>query len=123
MRGIAAYQKTRKDTASPMQIVLMLFQTAVKRLDAATDASRVGKPDWIADLHHVREIYLELLSALDESAAPELVPTLRNLYQWSISQLIAAGRERSVEPVQAVLKTTTSLMEAWQHAVYVADVR
>ncbi|MBN2801392.1 MAG: flagellar protein FliS [Deltaproteobacteria bacterium] len=123
MRGIAAYQKTRKQTASPTQIVLMLFQTAVERLERANDPSRIGTAEWVADLHRVREIYLELLSALDEDAAPELVPSLRSLYQWSINQLIAAGRDRTLEPIQDVLKTTTSMAEAWQHAVYSGEAR
>lgn len=122
MRGIAAYQSTRKQTATPAQIVLMLFQTAVQRLGKLAHSSNVGSAEWVRDLHHVREIYFELRFALDQEAAPQLYARLYPLYTWSISELVRAGRDKDVRPIKNVLKTSTSMMEAWMHVAYHAGV-
>lgn len=118
MRGIASYQSTRKNSASPAQIVLMLLQTAVQRLTRASDTGSVGSSSWYRDLHHVREIFLELKNGLDFDAAPTLCARLVRIYDWSMRELVRAGRDRDTEPVLGVLRSTTTLLEGWNDAVY-----
>jgi len=119
MRAIARYRTHQKSSAPPQQVVLMLLQTAVHRLgQAARDEAQPGSASWVQDLHHVREIFLELAAALDHEAAPELCGKLHPLYMWSVRQLARAGRERSKQRVVEVLRVATSLLEGWQVAVY-----
>ncbi len=114
MRGIAAYKQSRVESASPAQIVMMLFQEGVHRLTRALQTLDGDHISWRADLHHVREIYLELLGALDHEAAPELCADLQRLYQWCIEELVAAGRDKDAEKIRGVLRVTTTLLEGWQ---------
>ncbi len=120
MRGIACYQNTRKNSASPAQIVLMLLQTAVQRLTRASEAGSVGGPTWFKDLHHAREIFLELKNGLNYKAAPALCARLSGLYDWCIQELVRAGREHDTQPVLGVLQATTTLLEGWNTVIYSA---
>lgn len=118
MRGIAKYKARRVESAPPQQVVLMLFQEAVHRLTQAAQAMETGDSTiWRKNLHHVREIFFELLGALDDDAAPELCAGLRGLYRWAIQELIAAGRDTNQGKVLDVLRVTTSLLEGWQGAL------
>ena len=77
MQGIGRYRASRLESAPPQQIVLMLFQEAARRLTLAADAiERNDGTVWRPHLHHVREIFLELLSALDDDTKAELVDLL-----------------------------------------------
>ena len=118
MQGIGRYRASRLESAPPQQIVLMLFQEAARRLTLAADAiARNDGTVWRPHLHHVREIFLELLSALDDDAAPELCANLRSLYRWCIHELVTAGRTNSAQCVLNVLSVTNSLLEGWQGAL------
>ncbi len=118
MRAIAQYRSNRIESASKPQIVLMLFQEALRRMEFAVQAMNDNKPSvWRAHLHHVREIFLELRHALDDTAAPELCATLRSLYQWCNDELIAAGRESQPTRIGPVIRVTTLLTEGWQGAL------
>lgn len=117
MRGIAAYKQTRVESASPAQVVMMLFQETVHRLTRAAHTIDQTDNAWREDLHHVREIYVELLGALDRDAAPEMCDNLAALYQWCLSELVTAGRTREKQRVMEVLKVSTTLLEGWQFVV------
>jgi len=114
MRGIAAYKQNRVESASPAQIVMMLFQEAVHRLTRALHTLDNDPAGWRKDLHHTREIYVELLTALDPSVAPEMCANLSSLYQWCIAELVEAGRAKDEKRIRDVLKVTTTLLEGWQ---------
>jgi flagellar biosynthetic protein FliS len=93
---------------------MMLFQEAVHRLTRAMHTQDGDICGWRQDLHHVREIYLELLGALDHDAAPELCTNLQRLYQWCIEELVQAGKQHDPARISDVLKVTTTLLEGWQ---------
>ena len=114
MRGIAAYKQSRVESASPAQVVMMLFQEAVHRLTRAMHTQEGDIAGWRQDLHHVREIYLELLGALDHEAAPELCENLQRLYQWCIDELVQAGKKHDEAKIRDVLQVSTTLLEGWQ---------
>jgi len=118
MRAIAQYRSNRIESASKPQIVLMLFQEALRRMEFAIQAMQDNEATaWRAHLHHVREIFLELRHALDDTAAPELCATLRSLYQWCNDELIAAGRDGQPARIHHVIRVTTLLTEGWQGAL------
>lgn len=120
MRGISVYQKSKVQNASPEEVVTMLFREACKRLRRCEATDSPGG-DWIRDLAHVREIFLELRMALDHEAAPELCRRLNPLYSWCINELIAAGRDRQKHHVTAVLRVAETLLEGWVFAVSQPD--
>jgi flagellar secretion chaperone FliS len=116
MRGYGSYKASSTKNAPKYQVVTMLFQEAVKRLNRAASSEKTDAT-WLGDLHHCREIFLELSNGLDPSAAPELCQHLAPLYSWCIDELIAAGVENSPERAKNVLRVTRTLLDGWTSAL------
>ena len=118
MRGINRYKTSKVHNASKEQLVTMLFQEAVKRLHRCENkATEFFSQEQIKDLAHVREIYTELLLALDPESAPELVERLGPLYRWCLTSLIKAGSEHDTAQVEQVRKISETLLDGWVKAV------
>jgi len=92
----------------------MLFEEADNRLTSAR-AKKPSQPGFVQDVHRVRAIYSELISALDVEAAPELATQLLPLYQWCVSELGASAREP--DRLAGVQRVTRTLSDAWFAAV------
>lgn len=123
MIGIDSYRKNAVTLASPAQLVMMLYETALRRLAKVEAALDGGPPtDVIADLHRVREIVIELSSALDPTSAPELCKKLGPLYEWMLSECVAAGRDKDVAKVRAVQDALLPIAEGWR-AILEDDLR
>lgn len=114
MIGIAQYRKNAVAIASPQQLVMMLYETSLRRLASAEARMRAGDRGWIDDLHRVREILIELAAALDDEAAPELCARLRPLYAWMHEWLVAAGSGPDPSRVAAVRDALVPIAEAWR---------
>jgi flagellar biosynthetic protein FliS len=118
MRGYNRYRSNKVQNAPKQQLVTMLFQEAIKRLGRCKviEGERFTAAQ-IKDLGHVREIYTELLLALDPEAAPELVQRLAPLYRWCLQALTEAVSEQSTELVDQVQNITDTILEGWTAAL------
>lgn len=120
MKGLAAYRSNRVFSAPNEQIVVMLFETAIHRLERAREAMvsghRGARVEWQTDLAHVRTIFLELVNALDTEAAPELARNLGMTYAWVIQRLAEVGRSGRAEEVDVLIRVADTLLGAFRHA-------
>ena len=67
LRGLATYQTTRVESAPPEQILVMIFQAILLRLEASVQAVEVGEINTLhSKLHEARTLFGELLSGLDD---------------------------------------------------------
>lgn len=122
MKGIRAYRNARVECASPKQVLLMVFQNIVMRLEQGIDAFDDGDTDIFVERSRlVRRLYGELLVALDESHAPDLCARLSRLYTWAIRQLAEAERERDAKNLPDVLRISRELLAGWEVAVNSRD--
>lgn len=117
LRGLATYQATRVESAPPEQILVMIFQAILLRLEASIQAIAEEETNTLhSKLHEARTLFGELLSGLDDEAFPELCARLRRLYGWCIRELVSAERERSPEMLRGVKAVAESLLEGWEEA-------
>lgn len=125
MKGIAAYRTNRVASAPNEQIVVMLFETAIHRLERAraamVSAHRGARIEWLGDLGHVRAIVIELSNALDADAAPELSRNLAMTYGWMLNRIGEVGKSGVAEEIDALLRVCTTLHDAFQHAASASD--
>ncbi|MDP3177472.1 MAG: flagellar export chaperone FliS, partial [Spirochaetaceae bacterium] len=106
---IAAYRETRVKTASPGQLVVMLYDEAMKQCDRAIELigedSRL-RPDCIektnAALGKAQDIVTELMASLDFDAGGEIAQNLFALYVWFSRELLEANIRKEVARVKAV---------------------
>ena len=97
-----AYRRIQTETADPGQLLLMLYQGAVRSLDAA-EAS-LAKGDLAAgnrEIIRTQSILLELLGSLDYSHG-DIPQTLSELYTYLYQTLIDANLRKDLAAVRQV---------------------
>ena len=121
MRGIEKYQTSRVFSAGSSQVLIMLYEEALKRIRFTRTALEEGnQAEAVAHLGHARAVYVELVGGLKEEVSPELVGQLRRIYDWAIFELIEVGRAHDASRLDAVYDVTRDLLETWRSAVQVA---
>lgn len=115
MNAIAAYRSRRVETASPLQILVMLYQELLRRIELGSLHLEAGRAnDASAHFHHAREILGELLASLQPvEGAVDLVERLASLYIWCQAELVAAGRERDPARSRKVAECVMPILEGW----------
>lgn len=116
---VQTYRSNAVLTASPGQLVLMLYDGVLKSLNIARDAfDRAGNdPRRIetinAQLLKAQTILAELQSGLNLEAGGEFAMTLHRLYDYHNRRLLEANIRKQVEPVIEVERLVRELRDAW----------
>ena len=108
-----AYREASVMTASPEQLVLMLYDGAVRFLRQAEGAMRGGT--WMQaseKLSRAEAIIDELLATLDMEAG-EIAERLQAIYVFCKTRLIEARLERDPGRVDQVGRLLAELRDAW----------
>lgn len=112
--ALAQYRSARTQTASPVQIVVDLYEGALKFLNQAVThdaAGRVG--DRGVALSRAHAIVSELSATLDHEAAPELCAELERLYEFVMHRVTEANLHADTSLLHAAIETLTTLRAAW----------
>jgi flagellar protein FliS len=116
-RGIAEYQAVNLGSAPKEELVIMLYEAAVRyQIYARTALTRGQQGDARNHLRRVRDIFGELMIALDHTVAPELSGNLARLYTWLIAEIGRAGSEGSAGRLDDTLAVTQNLLDGWVQA-------
>jgi flagellar protein FliS len=119
---LAAYRETRVKTASPGQLVVMLYDEALKQCDMAVELLSGGKPKpesierINAALGKVQDIVTELMASLDFDAGGEIAQSLFALYVWFGRELLEANIRKDPGKVSTVRTMLQELRGAWAEA-------
>lgn len=105
------YRQTQVQTAPPEQLVLMLYDGAIRFLEQSRTLMREGK-DAGEHLGRAQDILIELMGALNMQAGP-IAENLYRLYEYYLTRLVKAYAARDLEVVQEVIQHLRELREAW----------
>ncbi len=114
-----AYRSNAVLTASPGQLVLMLYDGALKALGLARDAfdTSAEDPRRIAVINQqllkAQAILTELQSGLNLEAGGEFARTMDRLYDYHLGKLLEANLRKQVAPVIEVERLVRVLRDAW----------
>jgi flagellar protein FliS len=112
----ARYMRDSVATASPQQLLVMLYDRLALDLERAeqamVDADRERAHE---QLTHAQEIVLELRASLNADVW-EGGPRLAALYGWLITELIQANVKQDVRRVRDCRKVVEPLRDAWREA-------
>lgn len=103
-------------TASPARLVTMLYDRLVRDLTRAEAA--IGTRDLAGandQLVHAQEIVWELAAGLDATKW-DGGPALASLYQFLLTELLAANVAKDAARVAGCRKLVEPLRQAWHHA-------
>lgn len=118
------YAREAVTTASPGQLVVMLYDRLLKDLSIAEAGLATQDIQAThAALVHGQDILHELNATLDTSVWKE-GESLKRLYEYCIEQLMEANLQKSSEPVANARSVLEPLADAWRSAATgAAEVR
>ena len=118
-----AYKKASVNTASQAELVVLLYEGAVKKLASAS--SKFG-PDgklpvaniesFSSDVLRAEEIITELQVSLDMEKGGEIARNLMSLYLYFNDQLRSANISKNKEKIDTVLNMISQLAGSWRQA-------
>lgn len=114
-----AYTQQAATTASPAQLVLMLYDGALARVAGAEQALHADPVQ--LDAAHIaltkaQAIIRELAVTLDRERGGEVAANLAALYAYVIELLIDANLTKDPAPLSEVTSLVTELRDAWEAA-------
>jgi len=112
------YLKTQIQTASREQLILMLYDGAIRFAGQAKD--RIAAQDWEGShglLIRAQNIVLELLYALDRKAGGTIADNLASLYTYCYHRLVEANIHRAPEKIDECTGILKGLRDAWAQAI------
>ncbi|HTL13232.1 MAG TPA: flagellar export chaperone FliS [Bdellovibrionota bacterium] len=112
------YKNTQVLTASKPQILLMLYEAAIRHTRSAIIA--MDKKDVAAKgtaIGKVHDIVNELMNSLDFEAGGQVAKDLERLYVYMAEQLLKANMENHRPSLESVEKILRNLFEGWKVAV------
>jgi flagellar protein FliS len=108
-----AYKRTQVQTASPEQLVLMLYDAARTRVNHARIALASGDRELArSNILKAQAIVGELTASLDMKTG-EIARNLFRLYEYMNYQLIEANLRQRPDALDPVGRMLTELREAW----------
>ncbi len=117
----AAYQKTNVNTASQGRLVVLLYEGAVKHLNAAIslfDSENKLKPGNIEQfgihLQKTQAIITELQVSLDMDKGGDIARNLMSLYLYFNADIMDATIKQDKTKLEFVLKMVNELAESWR---------
>jgi flagellar secretion chaperone FliS len=114
-RGLNAYRQTEVQSRTPLELVVMLYDAALRHILAAKTAIAQR------DIHARKEavgrllaIVSELQSTLDIERGGEIASSLDNLYGYMIGRIMDAVSTNNAAPLSEVERLITTIREGWQ---------
>jgi flagellar protein FliS len=114
-----AYRANSILTASPGQLVLLLYDGALQALALAREAFERPPEDLQRyetinrQLNKARKIIAELQSTLDFKASEEFAEAMHRLYDYYNRRLLEANLKKQVEPLIEVAHLLGEVRDAW----------
>lgn len=114
-----AYRQITAQTASPGQLVLMLYDGALQFLRKALTGFELDDPAEANqtinnNLIRAQDILSELNNTLNIAEGGQLAQTLRRLYEYMDDRLVESNLRKSPEGILDTLDRLTVLRDAWQ---------
>jgi flagellar protein FliS len=123
--GLSAYRETRVKTASQGQLIIMLYDEAIKTLDRGLELLGANgskkDPGKIEDINKcilkAQEIITELTVSLDFEQGGDIAKNLFALYTWFNKELLEANINRNTQQITVIRNMINELRDAWSEIV------
>lgn len=109
------YKQDYVTTASPIDLVIMLYDGAIKQMKLAKIHFEDNNlSSFQESVEKAEEIFLELIRSLnlDISMSNDLL----DLYQFMVNELVQVSFNQEISRVDPVIEMMTSLRESWAEA-------
>jgi flagellar protein FliS len=118
MSKLQQYRKTAVTTATKEQVLIMLYEAAIKHLKKASEACQkndlVGKGNAVGKVH---DIINELNNTLDFNVGGEIAKNLERLYMFMIDEITKGNMSNDAARFDSTRKLLENLLEGWKGAL------
>jgi flagellar protein FliS len=118
MSKLNAYRQTAVTTASKEQVLIMLYEGAIKQLRKASECCQkndlAGKGTAVGKAH---DIVNELSNSLDFAVGGEVAKNLERLYGFMIEQITQGNINNDADKFDQARGMLETLLEGWKGAV------
>ena len=109
------YQQTQVMTASHLQLIVLLYDSAVQSLELAREGIlKNNHRDKARFLDRGMAIIGELSSVLDFERGGQIAATLHQLYDYTIQECLRANLRHEAACLDGPIRCLTTLREAWR---------
>ena len=116
--GAQLYKKTSVETASKEQILLMLYQAAIKHCKKSIEG--IEKNNLSKKGEHIgklQDIVIELANSLDFEIGGDIAKELSSLYDYILHASTQANINIDTAPLQECLNILSTLYDGWIQAI------
>jgi len=124
--ALSAYKETKVKTAGQGQLIIMLYDEAIKQLDRGLDLMKQnnkGKKDpakieeIAKSLLKTQEIITELMVSLDFDQGGEIAKNLFSLYSWFNQEIVESNITKDITRVTNIRNMLIDLRTTWGEVV------
>lgn len=116
------YKKNQIETATPEQVLILLYDGAIQYLNRAKVAIAEGNnTQFHNNILGCEKILMEFMNTLDMNQGGKLAENLYRLYDYYYRTLVSAGISQNVKSIDEVLKHLMGLRETWQKAIEISN--
>jgi flagellar protein FliS len=114
----AQYKNTQIQTATPGQLILLLYEGGIKFCKLAKlsieESNIMNANNYIIK---VQDIISELMASLDVKKGGEIASNLYSLYDYMLTKLLEANLKKNKEAVEEVQALLEELRDSWKVAL------
>ncbi|MFL2071881.1 flagellar export chaperone FliS [Marinilactibacillus psychrotolerans] len=109
------YKKNQIQTASPKQLVILLYEGAIKNIRLAELAQEQNDVQKVNQhLIKAQDIISELLNSLNHQDGENAIASeLSILYDYLLNELLQANLKKDINKMSSARKILNELLEAW----------
>lgn len=112
--SVQQYRKASIDSATPLQLVVMLYDGAIRFLNQA----RVAMQHHNLEKQHeyclrAQDIVSELICCLDTERGGEVASSLFSLYSFVYDRIVQANIQDDLNYLDQAMRVLTELRESW----------
>ncbi|MGI6129984.1 MAG: flagellar export chaperone FliS [bacterium] len=117
-RAYSQYQKMQVNTASPGQLILMLYDAAIRWAEEGAAAFRVRELErGHGLLVRAQEAISELATGLNMEAGGAIAENLAQLYDYAYRRLVEANVKKDPGAADETAELLSSLRDAWEQII------
>ncbi|HSV30821.1 MAG TPA: flagellar export chaperone FliS [Atribacteraceae bacterium] len=109
-----SYQRNAVDTGSPLRLIIMLYDGAIRFFRLAEKARQDGNAEQVREhIFKAEKIIFELMASLNIEEGGEIAAGLFRLYQFMVDQCSHVHEENGAEALANILKILVGLRASW----------
>lgn len=117
----ATYKRNQIETATPEEILIMLYEGAIRFLVLTQKAKAENNVEkFHQNIIKAQHIISEFMESLDMEIGGDMAVNLYQLYEYLHYRLVQANIKKEVAMVDEVLEHLRSLKATWEEAIRIA---